>query len=106
MPVVLIIILANLLAGIMCIIAGSDHFETGGLNYQYIHNNKEYIRLLTYMFLHANLPHFINNMVALYLFGSRLEPRIGSLRTALYISVQDLHQVLYLYMYRTLSILM
>ena len=102
----LIIILANLLAGIMCIIAGSDHFETGGLNYQYIHNNKEYIRLLTYMFLHANLPHFINNMVALYLFGSRLEPRIGSLRTALYISVQDLHQVLYLYMYRTLSILM
>lgn len=33
MPVVLIIILANLLAGIMCIIAGSDHFETGGLNY-------------------------------------------------------------------------
>ena len=83
MPVVLIIILANLLAGIMCIIAGSDHFETGGLNYQYIHNNKEYIRLLTYMFLHANLPHFINNMVALYLFGSRLEPRVGSLRTAI-----------------------
>ena len=35
------------------------------------------------MFLHANLPHFINNMVALYLFGSRLEPRIGSLRTAI-----------------------
>ena len=33
MPVVLIIILANLLAGIMCIIAGSDHFETGGLRY-------------------------------------------------------------------------
>ena len=54
------------LQALMCIIAGSDHFETGGLNYQYIHNNKEYIRLLTYMFLHANLPHFINNMVALY----------------------------------------
>lgn len=35
------------------------------------------------MFLHANLPHFINNMVALYLFGSRLEPRVGSLRTAI-----------------------
>ena len=83
MPVVLIIILANLLAGIMCIIAGSDHFETGGLNYQYIHNNKEYIRLLTYMFLHANLPHFVNNMIALYIFGSRLEPRVGSLRTAI-----------------------
>lgn len=83
MPVVLIIILANLLAGIMCIIANSNHFETGGLNYQYIHNNKEYIRLLTYMFLHANIPHFVNNMIALYLFGSRLEPRIGSLRTAI-----------------------
>lgn len=83
MPVVLIIILANFLAGIMCIIANSNHFDTGGLNYQYIHNNKEYIRLLTYMFLHANIPHFVNNMIALYLFGSRLEPRIGSLRTAI-----------------------
>ena len=83
MPVILIIILANLLAGIMCLIAGSDHFDTGGLNYQYIHNNKEYIRFLTYMFLHANVPHFVNNMIALYLFGSRLEPRIGSLRTAI-----------------------
>ena len=65
MPVILIIILANFIAGVMCIIAGSDHFETGGLNYQYIHNNKEYIRLLT------------------YIFGSRLEPRVGSLRTAI-----------------------
>lgn len=63
MPVILIIILANFIAGVMCIIAGSDHFETGGLNYQYIHNNKEYIRLLTYMFLHANVPHFVNNMM-------------------------------------------
>ena len=83
MPVILIIILANFIAGVMCIIAGSDHFETGGLNYQYIHNNKEYIRLLTYMFLHANVPHFVNNMIALYIFGSRLEPRIGSFRTAI-----------------------
>ena len=83
MPVILIIILANFIAGVMCIIAGSDHFETGGLNYQYIHNNKEYIRLLTYMFLHANVPHFVNNMIALYIFGSRLEPRVGSLRTAI-----------------------
>lgn len=83
MPVILIIILANFIAGVMCIIANSDHFDTGGLNYQYIHNNKEYIRLLTYMFLHANIPHFVNNMVALYIFGSRLEPRVGSLRTAI-----------------------
>lgn len=83
MPVILIIILANFIAGVMCIIANSDHFDTGGLNYQYIHNNKEYIRLLTYMFLHANVPHFVNNMLALYVFGSRLEPRIGSLRTAI-----------------------
>lgn len=51
MPVVLIIILANLLAGIMCIIAGSDHFETGGLNYQYIHNNKEHISQKPYIFI-------------------------------------------------------
>ena len=104
MPVILIIILANFIAGVMCIIAGSDHFETGGLNYQYIHNNKEYIRLLTYMFLHANVPHFVNNMIALYIFGSRLEPVHFVLQ--LYTLAQELHQVLYLYMYHILSIQM
>lgn len=50
MVITLIIVIANLISGIMCIIAGSNHFETGGLNYEYIHNNKEMIRILTYMF--------------------------------------------------------
>lgn len=83
MPVVIIIILANFIAGIMCIIANNNHFDTGGLNYEYIHNNKEYIRILSYMFLHANVTHFVNNMIALFIFGSSLEPRIGSLKTAI-----------------------
>lgn len=104
MPVVLIIILANLLAGIMCIIAGSDHFETGGLNYQYIHNNKEYIRLLTYMFLHANLPHFIIIWLLCICSVQDLNPVSVLFVLQLYISVQDLHQALYLCMYHTLSI--
>ncbi|MGN0317781.1 MAG: rhomboid family intramembrane serine protease [Lachnospira sp.] len=81
--VTIIIILANTIAGIMCVTAGSDYFMAGGLNYEYIHNNKEYIRLLTYMFLHANFAHFINNMIALFIFGTKVESRLGSLRTAI-----------------------
>ena len=38
MPVTCLIILANLVAGILCIMAKNDHFDTGGLNYEYIHN--------------------------------------------------------------------
>ena len=83
MPVTCLIILANLVAGILCIMAKNDHFDTGGLNYEYIHNNREYVRLITYMFLHANVAHFFNNMVALLIFGSTVENKLGSLRMAI-----------------------
>lgn len=78
-----IIIIANAIAGIMCIALGGDAFETGGLNYEYMFNNHEFRRVLTYMFLHANVPHFVNNMVALFLFGITVESRMGSLKTAI-----------------------
>lgn len=83
MPVTCLIILANLVAGILCIMAKNDHFDTGGLNYEYIYNNREYVRLITYMFLHANVAHFFNNMVALLIFGSTVENKLGSLRMAI-----------------------
>ena len=81
--VIILIVLANTIAGIMCIMAHSNHFDTGGLNYEYVHNNKEYIRIITYMFLHANFMHYANNMIALIVYGFRLEPKIGPLKTAI-----------------------
>lgn len=83
-PVIIlwIIIIANAVAEVMSLIAGGDAFETGGLNFEYMFNNHEFRRILTYMFLHANIPHFVNNMVALYIFGQSLEREAGSSKTA------------------------
>lgn len=39
--------------------------------------NKDYKRLVTSGFLHANWPHFVFNMITLYLFGKGLEDYIG-----------------------------
>lgn len=81
--VTILLIFANTIAGIMCVKAGGDYFKSGGLNYEYIHNNHEFQRFLTYMFLHANFAHFINNMVALFVFGTKVEQRLGSARTSI-----------------------
>ena len=52
-PIVTIaLIVANVIAGIMCI--GVDNYSrTGGLNYQYVKLNGEYGRLISAMFLHS-----------------------------------------------------
>jgi membrane associated rhomboid family serine protease len=42
--------------------------------------NKEYIRLISSGFLHVNWMHLIFNMIALYAFGSMLEPMLGGLQ--------------------------
>ncbi len=79
-PIVTIaLILANVIAGIMCI--GVDNYSTtGGLNYEYFKLNKEYGRLLSSMFLHSGFEHLFGNMFALYMFGSTVERKLGSLR--------------------------
>jgi membrane associated rhomboid family serine protease len=42
------------------------------------HNNLTPIRLITHMFLHANLTHLLGNMLFLWVFGGAVEGRIGS----------------------------
>lgn len=77
--ITIIIIIANVIAWIMCI--GVDDFaHTGGLNYEYVKLNKEYGRFLSSMFLHLGIGHLFGNMFSLYLFGGSLERRLGSLR--------------------------
>ena len=82
-PIVTIaLIVANVIAGIMCI--GVDNYSrTGGLNYQYVKLNGEYGRLISAMFLHSGFDHLFGNMFALYMFGSTVERKLGSLRTTI-----------------------
>ncbi len=50
----------------------------GGLSYESVLSG-EYNRLLTYMFLHGSVMHFLSNALSLYIIGSRAEQYYGSL---------------------------
>ncbi len=80
--VTILIIVANVIAAIMCI-GISNTFQLAGINYEYITINHEYRRLISYMFIHADFEHLVGNMVALFLFGKLVEQRLGSLRMAI-----------------------
>jgi membrane associated rhomboid family serine protease len=41
------------------------------------HNNFSAVRMVSAMFLHANLSHLLSNMLALWLFGAAVEGRLG-----------------------------
>lgn len=79
MPVTIILVIVNILIFLYGLTKGSDAFVTGGVNADYVLINGEYLRFISYMFLHANFVHLASNMLALALFGRDLEKRIGSL---------------------------
>ncbi len=51
----------------------------GALEKNSVLNNQEYYRLITSMFMHSGYIHLFSNMLALSIFGSRLEKYMGSL---------------------------
>ncbi|OHE40798.1 MAG: hypothetical protein A2Y16_07155 [Tenericutes bacterium GWF2_57_13] len=52
----------------------------GGLVPAYVTQNGEWYRVLTAMFLHGSILHFVMNMIALYYLGSAMERAIGPVR--------------------------
>lgn len=54
--------------------------EQGSLFWPAIKNSKEYYRLFTSMFLHANISHLLNNMLILSVIGNTLEKIIGPIK--------------------------
>jgi membrane associated rhomboid family serine protease len=63
---------------------GSDAklVDLGAMYGLYVAEHHQYWRLITVMFLHANLIHILFNMYALYLFGYLIENTLGTLRFA------------------------
>ena len=87
MIVTLIFVGANLIAFLLAKLAGTDNFYTGGINSDHVIENGEFIRVFSYMFLHANFEHLFNNMLALVLFGMAVENRVGSYKMFLIYSL-------------------
>ena len=66
---------------------GSANTAGLGISEQTVLNNRENIRLLTYMFMHNSIIHLIINMIGLWMIGTQLERYAGAIRTlAIYIS--------------------
>ncbi|MFP4178276.1 MAG: rhomboid family intramembrane serine protease, partial [Acholeplasmataceae bacterium] len=59
--------------------------ESGALYYPLTVENQEYYRMVTAMFLHGGILHFVLNMLVLYYLGGHLERLVGPFRyTILY----------------------
>lgn len=57
--------------------------EPCGMSWQKVFVEKQYYRLFTYLFVHANLRHLIANMVPLFAFATYLEVERGPIQTML-----------------------
>ena len=84
-PVTAGLIFLNILAFVIVEITGSSqntmHMLDWGAAYTpMIVQGGEYYRLFTCMFLHFGIEHLLNNMLVLFVLGSRLEQAIGKIR--------------------------
>ncbi|KIC62825.1 rhomboid family intramembrane serine protease [Chryseobacterium taiwanense] len=78
MNVLIIIIAITAIASFMAP-SGSSNFEKYKFSVGSILNRKEYIRLLSSGFLHADLMHLVFNMLTLYFFGPIVVQGFGNL---------------------------
>lgn len=84
-PATMALILINVLVFIAVEFTGTSQdawhvLEYGAAYTPYIIQNGEVYRLFTSMFLHFGIEHLVNNMLVLFVLGSRLERVIGKIR--------------------------
>lgn len=78
--VTLIFLILNIAAYIFYTIAGEVVYNSGSLSANAVINNGEFYRLLSCMFLHADIAHIVGNMLFMAGLGEMLEREIGHLR--------------------------
>ena len=84
-PVNTVIILLNLLVFILTyytpVFGGTENtLSNGALSWYKVVKGREYYRIITSMFLHADLSHIFNNMLVLFFIGDNLERAAGKLK--------------------------
>ena len=78
MPYISIILIAwNVILFLICTFTGEMLYNEGGLSPATCFDDGQYYRLITAMFLHADIQHLLNNMVLLGGLGAMLEPETG-----------------------------
>ena len=78
MPYISIILIVwNVILFLICTFTGEMLYNEGGLSPAACLGDGQYYRLVTAMFLHADIQHLLNNMVLLGGLGAMLEPEAG-----------------------------
>lgn len=70
----------NVLLFVISLLSGDLLYEQGAFSFWYVLHGREWWRLITSMFLHADAEHLISNMLMLYLAGELVERCIGKRR--------------------------
>ena len=81
--VTIVIIALNLLMGLLSIVFGESFVNALDLDPVAVFEHHQWYRIFTYMYLHADVSHYLNNMVMLYVQGNLLEVPMGRWRYAL-----------------------
>jgi len=84
-PVVSIALVAiNVLLFLVCTFDGGLLYNKGSISLWNLTKDGEYYRLLSSMFLHADINHLFNNMILLFGLGYMLEQELGHIRFLIY----------------------
>lgn len=71
------LVLINIIIFIMCLFDGGRLYSVGSLSLVAVLQNKEYIRIISSIFLHADTTHLFNNMILLLFTGAMIEKELG-----------------------------
>ena len=75
--VTIALIICNILVYAYMLFAGTDVYETYGLDSFNILEGREYYSMITSMFMHASVEHIFNNMICLLALGAYVEHDLG-----------------------------
>lgn len=79
----ILLIACNVILFLICTFTGELLYNRGGVSPALCFDMKQYYRVITAMFLHADIEHLLNNMLLLGGLGAMLEPETGHRNFAL-----------------------
>ena len=71
------LVIVNIAVFFVSSLPGKQLLSLGDLNLYSVMADREYYRVLTAMFLHADMQHLFNNMLILFFLGNMIEEKVG-----------------------------
>ncbi len=73
----ILLVAVNVILFIACMFTGDWLYNTGAFSIRNVIEDREWYRIVTSMFLHADIQHLFSNMLILYYIGNVVEKHIG-----------------------------